>query len=183
MIELNLLPPEEKSLLQINQIQRWVVFYGSAVLSSLLIFIILLAVIWFSIFIQAESIDASLDVAKQSQQGQKLKTQQDLTKELNVKIERINQFQKNHKSYSTILFTLAKIMPSGTRLDRLTIDEKNKMTISGYASRREELLELKDSLEKSDIFAEIDNPLANLIKQANINFSFTMTVKNSGLNE
>lgn len=183
MIELNLLPPEEKKSLRLSQAQRWVVFYGSAILSSLLIFIILLAVIWFSLFIQITSLSASLDMAKQSQQGQDLGEQQNLIKDLNAKIQRVSQFEKNRKSYSTVLFALAKMMPAGTRLDRLTLDEDNKMAIFGYATTREAVLNLKNSLEKSAVFTEVESPLSNLIKQTDINFSFTMTVKPDGLTQ
>ncbi len=183
MIELNLLPPEEKNSLRLSQTQRWIIFYGSAVLGSLSIFIVLLAVIWLSLFIQLKSLNASLDVAKQSQQGQDLKTQQDLIKELNAQIEKISQFEKTHKSYSPVLLALAKIMPVGTKLERLTLDEKNKMAIFGYAATREAVLNLKNSLEKSALFTKIDSPLTNLIKQTDINFSFSLDAKTSDLNQ
>ena len=181
MIKLNLLPPTEKELLNIDRTQRWIVFYGSIFLCSLLVFIILLAVIWLSLFIQLKSIGVNLDIAKQSRQGQDLKIQQNLIKELNTRIEKISQSEKNRKSYSMILFSLAKIMPIGTRLERFSIDEKNQMIIFGYAQKRENLLILKNSLEKSALFTNIDSPLANLIKQTDIYFSFTMTVKTDDL--
>lgn len=177
MIKLNLLPSAEKELFKIDQIQRWVVFYGSVFFCSLLVFIILLAAIWFSLSIQIKSIGANLDIAKQNAPGQDLKTQQNLIKKLNAKIEKASQFEKNHKRYSTILLALAEVMPEGIKIERITIDEKNKMTISGYAQKREDMLTLKNSLEKSAFFTDINSPIANLIKQAAISFSLTMTIK------
>ncbi|MBU2036666.1 PilN domain-containing protein [Patescibacteria group bacterium] len=181
MIKLNLLPPDEKEQLNLDRLRRWVVFYGSGLLCSLSVFIFLLIVIWFSLFIQLKSLGESLDIAQRSQQGQDLKAHQDLIKELNVKIEKLGQSEKDRQNYSLIFLALAKIMPAGTRIERLSLDEKNQMVIAGYAQKRENLLDLKASLEKSALFTDIESPLTNLIKQTDIAFSFTLTVKTSDL--
>jgi len=177
MIKLNLLPPQEKELLRLAQIQRWIILYGSAILLSSLIFIFLLSVIWFSLFIELKSLDASLSIAKQSSQGQDLKAQQGLVEELNAQIERISRFQKTHKTYSAILISLANMLPSDVKIIGLTINKQNKMSINGFAQRREGVLALQKSLKNSAIFTDVSGPLSNLTKQTNINFSFTMTIQ------
>ncbi|KKT25028.1 MAG: hypothetical protein UW11_C0036G0003 [Parcubacteria group bacterium GW2011_GWA2_43_9b] len=64
MIELNLLPSSEKELLDLEQIQRWMLFYGGNILLIAIGFIIALSLIWFSVLIQLKSYSQSLqDIA------------------------------------------------------------------------------------------------------------------------
>lgn len=177
MIKLNLLPVSEKELIRLNQIQRWIVFYGSVCLCSLLIFITLLIAIWLFIFIQLKSAADNLDAARQSQQGLDLKTQQNLIKELNGKITAVSQFEKNSRHYSNLLIFLASVMPNGTKLNGLSIDEQNNLTISGHAQRREAVLDLKSALESSPLLTNVVSPLTNLTRQTDITFAFTAKLK------
>ncbi len=177
MISLNLLPPEEKEGLFLGQIQRWIIFYGSAFLFSLSIFIALLLVMRLSIFIQQKSLNESLGAANQSAQGQDLKSQQKLIEELNSQLEMINNFEKNLKRYSAILITLAEIMPPGIQLNSLIIDEQNKIILAGYAQKRGDVIDLEERLGSAGAFVDIKSPLANLTKQSDLNFSLSAVIK------
>jgi len=177
MIKLNLLPPEEKNWLRLNQIQRWIIFYGSAILSSFIIFVALLTVIWLSLSIQLKNTSTNFSAIQQGLPGQSIKTQQNLIDELNAELNRISQLEKNRQDYSKILISLAGMMPAGTRLEELTIGEQNKITIAGHAQAREQVINLKNSLTDSPLFTDVASPLDNLVKQTDINFSFSATIK------
>jgi Tfp pilus assembly protein PilN len=183
MIKLNLLPPQEKNELKLERLYRWLVFYGSATILIILLFITFLALIWSFILIQLKSYTVNLENTKTSFQGQSIENQQKLIRDFNLKLERIAQVQSGHKYYSPVLIHLATLVPSGIRIDALAIDEQGKATLTGYAQRRSQLLLLKEALEKSSFFENVNNPISNLTKQVEINFSFQFDIKSAALKQ
>lgn len=172
MVELNLLPPAERELLHLEKIRCQVMRYGTIVLLTFLGFIAVLGFIWFFILIQLKSYSQSLQSIEASFQGQSIGNQKQLIADFNQYLEKLDQTQKSHPYYSSVLAELANIIPAGVRLDSLSIDEKNQAMLSGFAPQRSQVLILQDSLEKSKFFADVEKPLENLTKQTNINFNF-----------
>ena len=177
MIELNLLPPSEKNLLNLEQIQRWALLYGGSLLLMALGFTAILGLVWFSILVQLKNYSQSLQNIGASFQGQSVDRQKQLTLNLNQYLEKINNVQQNHKYYSAALVALANIIPAGARLDGLSIDEKNQVSLTGFAPQRTQVLLLQDALTKSQFFTKVEKPLANLTKPADIDFNFKFTIK------
>lgn len=177
MIELNLLPPPEKELLNLEQIRRWIMLYGSSILLVLFGFIALLGLIWFSILIQLKSYSQSLQNIETSFQGQSIGRQKQLIADFNQYLDELNQVQENHQYYSPALTELANIIPSGVQIASLSIDENNQASLAGFALQRTQVLMLQDALEKSKFFAKVEKPLANLTKQININFNFKFNLR------
>lgn len=172
MIELNLLPPQEKEFLGLERKRRQIMLYGGSLLLTLFGFIALLGFIWFFILIQLKSYSASLQNIEASFQGQSISRQKQLIADFNQYLTRLDQIQLSHRRYSLALAELANIIPSGVRLESLTIDAKNQVNLSGFASQRTQVLMLQDALEKSALFTQVEKPLANLTKQIDINFNF-----------
>lgn len=177
MIDLNLLPPLEKELFRLELTRRQLARAGAAVLLTLFGFIAILGFIWFFILLQLKSYSQSLQNIEASFQGQSVGNQKQLIADFNQYLEKLNQAQKNQARYSLILAELANILPSGTRLDSLLINEKNEVAISGFAQQRTQVLTLQNALEKSAFFTQIEKPLANLTKQTNINFNFKFNLR------
>lgn len=183
MPELNILPPTEKKDLSLERFYRWLVFYGNALIAIFLAFTALLFLIWFFILIQLKSYTANLEKTKTSFHGQDIENQQKSVDELNARLEKIAAIQNNHRFYSPLLIHLATIVPAGARLDAMIINEQNQVIISGYAPQRNHLLLLKETLGKSPFFEKINNPLSNLTKQTEINFSFRFNIKPTALKQ
>ncbi len=183
MIELNLLPPQEKDELKLERLYRWLIFYCSSAVLIILLFIAFLALIWSFIIIQLKSYTANLENTRTSFQGQSIENQQKLITDFNHQLNKIDQIQNDHKYYSTILIRLSELIPSGIRIDAFVVDEQGKCTLTGYAQKRSQLLLLKEALEKSSFFEKIDNPISNLTKQIDINFSFKFDVKPAALKQ
>jgi len=183
MIELNLLPPQEKNELKLERLYHWLIFYGSATILIVLLFVVFLALIWSFILIQLKTYTVNLENTKTSFQGQSIENQQKLISSFNRQLEKINQIQNDHKYYSPILAHLAGLIPSGIRIDAFAVDKQGNCTLTGYAQRRSQLLLLKEALEKSSFFEKIDNPISNLTKQTDINFSFKFAVKSATLKQ
>jgi len=133
MIELNLLPPQEKELLNLEQIRRWTLLYGGNILLIVIGFIAALIFIWFSILIQLKSYSQSLRDIAINFQGQNIDRQKQLSSDLNQYLAKLNNIQKDHKYYSAAIIELANAVPPGMRIESLLIDEKNQVSLSGFA--------------------------------------------------
>ncbi len=174
MLELNLLPPPEKELLKLDQAQRWLVFYGGAVLFLVLGLTVLLMLVWSFILIQLKTYTQTIKSTEASFQGQSVEHQKSLIADFNQNLATIDQIQKNHRYYSPVLIEIANLMPAGARLEGLSLDETGQVTLSGWSARRTDVLLLKQALEKSTLFTKVDSPLSNLTKQTDISFSFKL---------
>jgi len=172
MVRLNLLPPKEKEALRLAQIPRGIWAWTAALALALTFFLVFLAAVYFSAAGELKSTQENYRLIQESSQGKDLKSQQDLIKNFNSQLVQIASLQENHRYYSRALIEILNLMPSGIRLENLTVNEKNQVTLSGFASSREKIIVFKDALEKSAKFTNMENPLSNLLKQTNINFYF-----------
>lgn len=182
MIELNLLPPSEKELLGLEQTRRWISFYGGSILLLLLGFIALLCFIWFFILLQLRDYSQSLKNIEDSFQGQSIGHQKQLITEFNQYLSRLDQIQKQRLNLSAALSELANLIPAGARLEGLSIDEKNQVSLAGFAAQRTQVLILQEALAKSQFFTQLEAPSANLTKQTDVNFNFKFNLNPAKLN-
>ena len=102
--------------------------------------------------------------------------------EIEEKIKQTNQIVKQVclKQEEMILWTpilekMAKLVPSGFYLTNFSYQTtNNQIALNGWANQRENLLDFQESLEEDSFFEEVEAPLSNLIKQKDIDFSFTL---------
>ncbi|MBI4708839.1 MAG: PilN domain-containing protein [Candidatus Portnoybacteria bacterium] len=176
MIYLNLLPPEEKVNISRGLALRRGIAFGSFFLFLIFIFLVLLASIWFYLFIQAQSIE---NIIKKNEPSQENKTLLEFKKEvgeLNLGLQNAVQIEGQIKRYSSMIEELASLASGGIKFKELSFDE-NKVSLAGLALTRAELLAFKEALEKSSNFENVESPLSNLLKQNNIDFSFVFKIK------
>ena len=176
MIEMNLLPPAEKELLGLEQARRWVSFYGGGILLLLLGLAVLLSFIWFFILLQLKDYSQSLKNIEDSFQGQSIDRQKQLIGEFNQYLIKLDQIQSQRFLFSRALAELANLMPAGTRLEGLSINEKSEVELAGFADQRTQVLTLQEALAQSPYFKKLESPPSNLTKPVNINFSFKFTL-------
>lgn len=178
MLTLNLLPPEEKEILRWERINRLIIFYGGIFFIILVIFVLLLFINLIFLNIQLKAIERLVIVEEKSASAQTIKELKEEIATFNQKLEILDQIQSKTKGYSIILEDLAKIIPSGVRLYSFSFDSKTKkIAIEGYAPERNQVISLKESLEKSSEFNSIESPISNLLKQKDINFRFSFTIR------
>lgn len=170
-------------MLNLEKIRHWVTFYGAGSLIIVLGFAALLGFVWFFILVQLKSYALTAQNIKESFQGQSVDSEKQLIGDLNEYLAKVDRIQKNHRYYSLVLIELANLTPAGVRLEGLMIDEKNQVEITGFAPLRTQVLMLQEALAKSKLFTQVENPLANLTKQTNINFSFKFGLRPEGITE
>lgn len=175
MLKLNLLPPSEKKRLELTKLSRLTVLLTVWFLVFLVVFALLLTATFFSLSILLHEQKKLIEIRQSDPKTQHLL-------EIEEKIERTNQIirqvclkQKELILWTSPLEEISKITPSGIYLTNLSYQTtKNQITLNGWANERENLLGFQKLLEESSFFKEVKAPLANLVKQKDINFSFTL---------
>ena len=93
-------------------------------------------------------------------------------RQLNSAITNIESIQSEYTNWSYLLEFIHQLSGQNININNININKKNaEITLSGIAATRDGLLELKEKLEESNYFTEINLPIKNLLEKENINFN------------
>ena len=172
---MNLLSPAEKRDLRITEFNRLVFSLASWLLVILVIFSIFLASAFLSLSILLKEQTNLITIRESEPQMQNLLKIEDKIRQTNQVIKQINSKQRQMVLWTPLLEGLTKIVPTGVCLTTLAYQSNsNQIILNGWANQREDLLRFQKSLEENPFFAEVETPLANLVKEKDIDFSFTL---------
>jgi len=178
MLKLNLLPFQEKKNLELTEFSRLLVFLGIWLSAFLIIFTLFLVSTFFCLSILLREQNNLIEIRQNDSQMQTLLKIEEKTKQTNKVIEQIYLKQQDLILWTPLLEEITKTVPSGIYLTNFSYrTDDNQITLNGRASHRDILLGLQKSLEESSFFEEVEAPLANLVKQRDIDFSFTLHPK------
>ena len=83
-----------------------------------------------------------------------------------------HKIQNNTISWSDFIEIISNNITQGIHISQISTNQKtNTFTLSGQADTRQDLLNLKKSLEKLNLFGEINIPIDILLQKENIAFS------------
>lgn len=175
---INLLPPEEKEIL--NREEHWKVIILLGIF--ILIFFVCLSLILFSIktFTAGEA-EVQKILFSQKEKEFKFSQSQILQEQINIyneKLLKLETFYQEQSNFTGILEKIYETLPAETYLTSLVITQQG-MTyrLSGFSPTREKLLEFKKNLEKEENFSEIIFPPSSWIEPVDINFAVKFNVK------
>lgn len=181
---INLLPPQEKNKIILRQRRK----IATILLGAILLFlIILLFVIYsFRIYVNSEynNKNIQLQTIKQDQQTKKALLQKDLISKYNNDINNLLTFYANNVYITAVLEDIIKIKrPEGLYFTEISIERKTDkpdsvVIISGFSKNRDDLVTLKDLLNKDLLLKNVEFSSSSWIKPENINFNFTAQFKN-----
>lgn len=102
---------------------------------------------------------------------------QDIKKNIqnfNSLMQRTTEIQNNHINPVIIINHFAKILPAGIAIENLNLlfNEK-KIKLKGYASTREDLIQLQNNLSNDDLFTNFNYPISSLTEKENISFDLS----------
>lgn len=174
MFKINLLPPYQKKELEINNLNHLLIFLFSWLTVFLMILLILLLSAFFSLSILLENQHELIDVRKSDAQTRRLAEIESRISQVNQRLSQVNLKQKDLILWTPLLEELSRIDLSGVYLNSFSYQTGNdQIQAAGWASVRSQLLSFENFLKNSRYFTEVQAPLTNLIKQEDINFSFT----------
>ncbi len=175
MIKLNLLPTEQKNRLRLHLIEHNIIFAGCFIVFLLLITILFLS--GFLIFSNAKSSAINQEIViEQSKiiQTNTIKGIEKKVKELNKKLNDLEKISKNQSDFYQTLSNVIPELLSEVSVYNLEVNSVTKrITIVGFSPTRESLLKIKQQLEGSARYQEIDFPISNLTNPKNIDFRFS----------
>jgi len=92
-------------------------------------------------------------------------------REINTRLSFVEKIQSNFIPWSYLLKDLASSANNDINFHLIKVSqEKKEIELKGIAKTRDCLLALKEGLEKSVIFYELDFPMKNILEKNDINF-------------
>ena len=178
MLKLNLLPPVKKRELELAALDNLLRSLAVRFLILLIIFSLFLASILFCLSILLKEQRNLITIRKSDPQMKNLLMIEDKIKLANQVIERVDLKQQQMVLWAPLLEEITEIVPAGIYLTAFSYQkDKHQIVLGGWANHRENLLRFQKSLEENTFFIEVEAPLANLVKEQNIDFHFTLSLK------
>ena len=104
-------------------------------------------------------------------------------REINIKINYVDEIQNNYIEWSYLLEDLAKNINNNIIFNLIKIDREEKtIELKGIAKSRDSLLLLKDGLDDSDMFININFPISNILEKKDINFEIRADINSRSIN-
>jgi len=174
MLKLNLLPPQEKEVLKWDRLNRLLVFHFVWLFVLLGIFVILLVNTLFYLYILVNSQEEMIKIKQSDEKIILLTKKEEEIIRRNKELEQISSKQEEFILWTPILEETSVITPQGIYLENFSYQNmSDQVRISGWANTRSRLVKFDTLLRTNPYFTEVESPLTNLIKQTDINFSFT----------
>jgi Tfp pilus assembly protein PilN len=178
---INLIPPKEKEKILMERINKVVIIHWFLIFFFILCFILVLFSVKIYFKSQALAQNSMVLNAKNNQETQKIIQFKEKMQTANDEIKEQNNFQKNKIYFSNIIEKIAGILPGNIKLNNISavLDDKKiiKVSVSGFAQSREDLVALKDKLSQESAISEIKFPTSNWVEANNINFSASFNIK------
>lgn len=175
---ISLLPPFRKQDLKREFMWRRLAIFFWMLFFVLIIFSGLLTTTWLYTNIQHQAIAHLVQIEESSNQGQKIKGIEQEIKETNIKLKYLDQLKLNQEPAFKIVSDLSGFPSRNITFYALSLNRASqKGLIEGFAKNRDDLLNLKQNMEQSNNFSQIDLPLSSLLKDKDLNFSLSFSFK------
>lgn len=169
---MNFLPEEDKKMIRKECWRRFFVVAGPFSFLAFLIGILLL----FPSYVLLKSGESDL-VRQVAISEERLKRSQTgevtpLVKDLNAKISFLEKERKTIEEKNPAIKNILEEKPPEVKINNLFLDKK-RIVIQGFSSTRSGLLLFIDNLKKKG-FEKTESPIANIIKEKDIEFSINI---------
>jgi len=99
-------------------------------------------------------------------------------KKINNRLITLDKIQNEYQTNTKYLYAIAQALPNNISLSTLKLNAKSKqLEMSGQAQKREDLLKLKDNLEKTGLIEKIEIPPAQLTEKEDVQFALILKIK------
>jgi len=178
MLKLNLLPPRERKEMEWANLSSLATSLSAWFFVFLIIFALLSASTYFYLSILLRAQTRLLEIRQNDPKIQRLVEIEKKIKQANVRLRQINLKQEQLVLWIPLLEEIAEIIPPEIYLNSFSYQlTDDQIYLSGWADTRDNLLAFQNSLEESSSFVEVEAPLSNLLKQTDIDFSFTLHLR------
>ena len=176
MLFLNLLPSKFKKEIKFQELFRTVLKAGNVLMFATLI-------IAATFYISSKILDNFYEVVNNTNFLMRTHVENPVkVDKVNRKIKDVQKIQNNSFKWANSLQIISHHLPRNVYIESLKIDrEKSEVSIEGIALTRQSLVYLKENLQNSQAFTNIDFPIDNILKKENIHFDITVKLRESKL--
>jgi Tfp pilus assembly protein PilN len=176
---INLLPPEEKKELALQDKEKIVTIFSLVVLLFLFFLILVLIPVWLRVSFALNSGKINLNQAQKEFQALSLNDAENTVLKHNTTLGKLDKFYKNQTGMSGVLQELNRIsLPAGLYFTGINFsrpeNSKIRVSVSGFAKNRDNILTLKDSLDKDKNFKNVLFSSSSWITPIDADFNFTL---------
>ncbi len=172
MIKLNLVSKQLKEEIKLRRIYK----LFKKINCILIILIIITAIIFLTARLILQN-NFNKVVAQTTLVTKKNQSYNTKVQEINAKLDFISKIQNDFIIWSNLIEFLAQNTPPDITLSLIEINkESQKLTIMGFSRSRDSLLILKDNIEISNKFQDLNFPVKNILKKEDINFDIEATL-------
>ncbi len=182
---INLLPRDYQNELNGERVKRFIVVAGLAVFLIIAVNILLLSPLWFLFVAQEKELARELEALKHSQTFLDITDIESKIAGLDAEVENFLAQEKNLFKLTPVIGAILDHRPAGIGVSGLSYvsADKNKgqpsrISISGIARSREDLLNFFQAGEKDPIFKKVNSPISNLLKEADFDYSLVFDLNN-----
>ena len=174
---INLLPKDEQKELKLELIASQVAsFWVFAVLSLVALFTLSFTA---EILLKQTIENKNEEIAgqKRSLEAADIKEVEQQVVALNDQIKAIRNLQQQHYYWSKALVEIGNLTPQNLHFSILSFDRSSgKVEVTGTAGSRASVIEFWANIKRSNLFKNIDFPLANMEKATDGGFSYTFYI-------
>lgn len=178
---INLLPPEEKHKILLDNLKRLITIIWVLALFFLLCLVLIFLSLNIYLKSQAEANKLLLEETQKKIGQSEIKIFQEKIADFNQTISKLNLFYSEKIYFSEVLEKISENLPQKLYLTNSlinrTADKKNeiKISFSGFSPARDGLFEFMNNLKREKKFKDVAFPPANWVKPADIDFFVTLT--------
>jgi len=177
---IDLLGTNDKKMVLAEYQKRLALGYGIALCVILLVAIISIGSFYTALSIEKHSLGQTLAGASSGSGAKEFDAFSAQVGQADGMMKMISSDQQSVHSITTVLDEAIKARPASVKIfsfDLVEADTGNwNLKLDGRSLHRQDLLSFTDNLKKSTLFQKVDSPFSNLIKDANSDFSITLTM-------
>lgn len=180
MLNLNLLPPQEKLHLAYRLRTRAVAAVLIGLTVSFTVFLFLLLPSYLAVRLQESEVLRSLSLERERQvEAGNIRAVEDARAAHRLAAVVLNHEEKR-LNLTPLLTALLKDAPNSLRLDLLRFrPDRNELALEGFAPVRADLMGFLRLLEQNPRVARVSSPVSNLIRERDIKFALVVELKKS----
>lgn len=174
-IYLDLLPQQRKQEIKRKKLFNKILREEFLFLLPLVVLIFILLGIYHILTLQKDSKVVTYSAQQSQEKYQQLKKYEDKFKQVNILSETVEKIAAKHLYWQEFLKKLSGATPEGIYISDLSTKDFTVFLV-GKAKTRENLLELKNRLESTSCFSNVNVPLSNLVVKENVDFQVDITI-------
>lgn len=177
MLTTNLLPPQEKKAIWLEETRRLILFFLGLAAAGLLMLSALLLPSYLPLVIQRRGLEESLFLEEQA--ARRFQVRETLVG-LEEILDKTNVIKSQATAPSRASDLLEQFLASAgpnITIAFFGVKSGGEVVLNGQAAGRRDLLQFEKTLRESSWFEDISSPLSNIIRETDINFSIRGRLK------